>query len=83
MRAFAEAWPVEAIVQQSIAQIPWGHNITLIEYLKSPEIRLRYAKAAKEHCWSRAVLVHQIETDLHGRKGKAVSNFDKALPAAT
>ena len=83
MRAFAEAWPDEAIVQQAIAQIPRGHNITLIEDLKSPEIRLRYAKAAKEHGWSRAVLVHQIETDLYRRKGKAVSNFDKALPAAT
>src|SRR6266851_857388 len=27
MRAFAEAWPDEAIVQQLVAQIPWGHNV--------------------------------------------------------
>jgi len=25
MRAFAEAWPDEPIVQQLVAQIPWGH----------------------------------------------------------
>ena len=25
MRAFAEAWPDEANVQQPVAQIPWGH----------------------------------------------------------
>ena len=27
MRAFAEAWPEEPIVQQLVAQIPWGHNV--------------------------------------------------------
>jgi hypothetical protein len=26
MRAFAEAWPEEAIVQQLAAQLPWFHN---------------------------------------------------------
>jgi len=26
MRAFAEAWPEEAIVQQVAAQLPWFHN---------------------------------------------------------
>lgn len=63
--------------------IPWGHNTEIIFKVKQPEARLWYAKAAKEHGWSRAVLVHQIETDLFSRKGKAVSNFHKALPAVT
>ncbi len=83
MRAFADAWPDAAIVQQAAAQIPWFHNVVLLEQVKSPEIRLWYAKATKEHGWSRAVLVHQIETDLYGRKGKAVSNFQKTLPATS
>lgn len=83
MRAFAEAWPGESIVQQPAAQIPWFHNVVLLEQVKQPAARLWYAQAAKEHGWSRAVLVHQIETDLFGRRGKAVSNFHKALPAAT
>ena len=64
-------------------QIPWGHNQELIFKIKDPDARFWYAKAAKEHGWSRAVLVHQIETDLYGRKGKAVTNFQKALPAVT
>jgi len=67
----------------SILQIPWFHNVVLLEQVKQPAARLWYAKAAKENGWSRAVLVHQIETDLYGRKGKAVSNFQKALPAIT
>lgn len=34
MRAFAEAWPEEAIVQQLVAQIPWGHNVRILDYVK-------------------------------------------------
>jgi DUF1016 N-terminal domain len=60
MRAFAEAWPDRAIVQQLVAQLPWGHNIRLLEALKLPEERAWYARQAVEHGWSRAVLVHQI-----------------------
>jgi len=29
MRAFAEAWPEPALVQQVAAQLPWFHNCTL------------------------------------------------------
>jgi hypothetical protein len=34
-RAFAEAWPDEAIVQQVAAQIPWGHSVRLLDYVKT------------------------------------------------
>ena len=40
MGAFAEAWPDEAIVQQAVGQIPWGHNLVLLTKLKTPEQRL-------------------------------------------
>src|SRR5262245_39918389 len=36
MRAFAEAWPDEPIVQQVVAQIPWGHNVRILDYVKDP-----------------------------------------------
>ena len=32
------------------------------------------------HHWSRSVLVHQIESGLYGREGKAITNFTKTLP---
>jgi len=66
---------------QAVAEIPWGHNIVLIEKLRSPEERLWYARKTVEHGWSRSVLLHQIETRLHARSGRAVTNFDRALPA--
>lgn len=34
-----------------------------------------------EHGWSRAILVTQIETGLYDRAGKAVTNFNAALPS--
>ena len=111
MRAFAEAWPGEPIVQaalaqtsnlqqdaakmssaqpsnepplivqQLVAQLPWGHNVRLLDYLHTPEERLWYAQQAIENGWSRNVLVHQVESKLYARQGKAVTNFDRALPA--
>ena len=40
MRAFAEAYPDESIVQQPVAQIPWGHNCILLDKVKEPAVRL-------------------------------------------
>jgi len=47
MRAFAEAWPDEAFVQQAVGQLPWGHNLVLLTKLKMPEQRLAYARGAR------------------------------------
>jgi predicted nuclease of restriction endonuclease-like (RecB) superfamily len=63
-----------------ISELPWGHNRLLLTKLETPALRLWYARKAIEHGWSRAVLTHQIETQLHKREGKAVTNFQRTLP---
>jgi len=65
---------------QPVAEIPWGHNLVLLAKLKTPILRLWYAHKAIEHGWSRAVLTHHIETQLHKREGKAITNFQRTLP---
>lgn len=65
---------------QAVAEIPWGHNILLLEKLDDPSDRLWYARKTVEHGWSRSVLRHQIDTRLKARSGRAVTNFDRALP---
>jgi predicted nuclease of restriction endonuclease-like (RecB) superfamily len=80
MRAFAEAWPDAAIVQQAVGQLPWGHNLVLLTRLKNPQQRLAYAQSAITHGWSRNVLNIHIETRLLERTGTAVTNFDASLP---
>ncbi|AEH45437.1 protein of unknown function DUF1016 [Thermodesulfatator indicus DSM 15286] len=81
MRAFAEAYPDKKFVQEVLAQITWYHNITLLEKVKDPTERIWYIQQTIEHGWSRNVLVHQIESGLYHRKGKAITNFDRTLPA--
>jgi predicted nuclease of restriction endonuclease-like (RecB) superfamily len=80
MRAFAEAWPDAEFVQQAVAQLPWGHNLVLLDRLNTAQERRWYAAKALEHNWSRNVLSIQIETRLLERSGKAVTNFAVSLP---
>lgn len=81
MRAFAEAYPDEPIVQQPVGQIPWGHNLVLLDKLSDRDTRLWYAAQTMEHGWSRNVLAMQIGSSLHVRQGAALTNFEQALPA--
>jgi predicted nuclease of restriction endonuclease-like (RecB) superfamily len=80
MRALAEAWPDEAIVQQAAAQLPWFHNCVLLDKVKDRVERLWYIQQAIENGWSRNVLVIQIESGLYRRQGKAITNFQATLP---
>ena len=80
MRAFAQAWPEAAIVQQAVGQLPWGHNLVLLTRLKDQPQRLAYAQSAIQHGWSRNMLDIHIETRLLERTGTAVTNFDATLP---
>jgi predicted nuclease of restriction endonuclease-like (RecB) superfamily len=110
MRAFAEAWPasatmqnpgasysnlgkeaarlsgaqgsraMSAIVQAPLAQLPWYHHLALLDKLDTARDRLWYAAKALEHGWSRNVLALQIESGLHTRQGKAITNFKVTLP---
>lgn len=80
MRAFADAWPDEQFVQQAVAQLPWGHNLILLDKIADPETRQWYAAKAIQNGWSRNVLVMQIESGLLERQGQAITNFSERLP---
>jgi predicted nuclease of restriction endonuclease-like (RecB) superfamily len=80
MRAFAEAYPDEQIVQQLAGQIPWFHNCTIIDKIKDPAERLWYVQQTTRNGWSRSILSLQIENKLYQRQGKALTNFDTTLP---
>ena len=80
------------IVQQPVGQIenidktalflkiPWSHNLVIIEKLNNEKEVLFYIQETIKNNWSRAVLVHQIESALYHRQGKAVNNFELTLP---
>ena len=62
-------------------QIPWWHNVIIVSKAKSQEEALFYVRETLEFGWSRNVLVHQIDSGLWQRKGKALTNFSKTLPS--
>jgi predicted nuclease of restriction endonuclease-like (RecB) superfamily len=81
MVQFAKEYPEFAISQQVVGQIPWGHNVLFIQKLTSLEDRLWYVKKTIEHGWSRNVLVHWLDSELHKREGRAITNFQVTLPS--
>lgn len=80
MRKFAESWTNIEIVQRTVAQIPWRSNITLMDKLKDPELRLWYAQKTIENGFGKDMLVFQIESKLHEREGNSVNNFLETMP---
>ncbi len=77
--------PVAQLTKQPVAQIlciPWGHNLAILAKCKQHDEALYYAQATQTYGWSRSVLVHQIESGLWQREGKAITNFEQTLPAA-
>ena len=68
-------------MQQLVAQLPWGHNVRLLDLVKDPAERTWYVEQAIQNGWSRNVLMMQIESGLYRRQGKAVTNFHATLPA--
>jgi predicted nuclease of restriction endonuclease-like (RecB) superfamily len=67
-------------VVDEIFKIPWGHNREIITKLKETQEAIYYVKQTLHYGWSRAVLVHQIESRLYHREGKAITNFETKLP---
>jgi predicted nuclease of restriction endonuclease-like (RecB) superfamily len=71
---------VAPIVPQLVGQIPWGHHREIITKCKDIKEALFYISQTTQHNWSRSVLVHQMESGLYKRKGKALTNFEYTLP---
>ena len=74
MRALAEAYRDEPIVQQLVAQIPWGHNVRILDIVRDYDEPLWYIQQTIENGWSRSVLEYQISSKLYQRQGKAITN---------
>jgi predicted nuclease of restriction endonuclease-like (RecB) superfamily len=74
----ADQWA--AMVQPLVAQLPWGHNVLLMERIKDLPTRLWYMRQTLAQGWSRNVLALMIEARVHERQGKAITNFDRQLP---
>jgi predicted nuclease of restriction endonuclease-like (RecB) superfamily len=68
------------LVPQLVGLIPWGHNREILTKCSTVEEALFYVTETIKHSWSRSVLLHQIESNLYNRKGRAITNFKDTLP---
>ena len=82
MAKLAETYDDEEFVQRAVAQIPWGHNVVLLDKINNTDVRKWYIEQIIENGWSRNVLVHQIESDLYGRQAlrEKTSNCNYSVP---
>lgn len=67
-------------VQQLVGQLPWGHNVIIVNRIKDHSEAAFYLHETIKHNWSRNTLTHQIENRLYQRKGKVTNNFNLTLP---
>jgi len=83
IRKWVIFWDKKEIAKQLVSQIyqiPWGHNIIIIQKCKNIDEAIYYIQNTINNGISRNVLVHQIESRLYYREKKAINNFDKTLP---
>jgi predicted nuclease of restriction endonuclease-like (RecB) superfamily len=81
MAKFALSYPEEVFVQAVLAQIPWTHNLILLDKLTLVEERIWYIEQIKKNGWSSRELQHQIQTDVYHRQNnlEKTTNFGTTL----
>ncbi len=62
--------------------IPWGHHIHIFTHCSNVSEALFYMNKSVEANWSRRMLEDNIAANLYNRQSRAVTNFEKHLPAA-
>lgn len=70
----------DGFVQVPLAQISWYHHISLMSKVKDDVARAFYILETAANGWSRDVMMSQVANRYIDAKGKAVSNFEHALP---
>jgi len=81
MRKWYLFWSNSPQLVDEIFKIPWGHNREIITKCKNIDEALFYVRKTIQNGYSRAVLIHQIESDLYHRSKRAINNFDNNLPS--
>ncbi|OQX20538.1 MAG: hypothetical protein BWK75_04765 [Candidatus Altiarchaeales archaeon A3] len=81
MRKFYLEYRDKPKVQPLVAQIPWSHNLIILDKIKNDYEKEYYCIMIVKYGWSKRILVHQIETKSFERflTDKKSHNFDKTL----
>lgn len=81
MRMFYLEYKNDPILAQLVPELPWGHNILIMQKIKDNKEREYYITASIKLGWSRNVLLNQIKAGAYALSLKQKThNFPKALP---
>ena len=82
MKKFYIEYKDKPKVQPLVAQIPWSHNLVILDKTKSDYEKEYYCRMVLKYSWSKRILAHQIESKSFERflTDKKSHNFDKTLP---
>ncbi|MEX1028187.1 MAG: PDDEXK nuclease domain-containing protein, partial [Candidatus Paceibacterota bacterium] len=71
-------------MRQVVAQIPWGHNLVILNKIEDRAAQLFYLHATAQNGWSRSILLNQIKSGAYERSvtENKTHNFTAALPEA-
>ena len=70
------------ILPPLVAEIPWTHNIIIIEKCKDEHERFYYINLTKQQRWSKTMLTNAITAQTYQRTLINQNNFIETLPAA-
>ncbi len=81
MKSFYNEYKEDNEFVQLVAQIPWKHNIILMQKIKDKNIRKWYIEKCLQEGWVESVLLYQLDTDLYQRQVKNIkhNNFELTL----
>lgn len=69
----------ELILQPLVAEIPWTHNILILEKCKDEHERFFYINMTKKFQWSKSLLIHAIENQNYQKTILHQHNFEQTL----
>jgi len=81
MRMFYLEYKDEQKLAQLVPELPWGHNILIMQKIKNAKEKEYYIMASIKYGWSRNVLLNQIKADAYALSlRQKTHNFPKVLP---
>lgn len=84
-RYYERYYQADTKLLQSVAVLPWGHNLLLLDKIETLEAVAFYANEVLTKGWSRDLLLNAIKMDSYAQASRqmASNNFNQTLPAVS
>jgi predicted nuclease of restriction endonuclease-like (RecB) superfamily len=83
-RLYERYYQSDTKLLRTVAVLPWGHNLLLLDKIASPDAVQFYANESLTKAWTRDLLLNAIKMDTYSQVQRQIKthNFDNTLPEA-